>query len=54
MVGDRSTTFEAAIDWCSLILFALHVYTICMTEILCFTIQKDRSQYVFWEWTESP
>ena len=35
---------EAAVDWCSSILLALHVYT---TEISHFTIQKDRSQYVF-------
>ena len=39
---------EAAIDWCSSILLALHVYTIYTTEISHFTIQKDRSQYVFW------
>ena len=38
---------EAAVDWCSLILLALHVHTIYMTEISHFTIQKDRSQYVF-------
>ena len=38
---------DEAIDWCSLILLALHVYTIYMTEISHFTIQKDRSQYVF-------
>ena len=38
---------EAAVDWCSLILLALHVHTIYTTEISHFTIQKDRSQYVF-------
>ena len=38
---------EAAVDWCSSILLALHVHTIYTTEILLFTIQKDRSQYVF-------
>ena len=38
---------EEAIDWCSSILLALHVYTIHTTEISHFTIQKDRSQYVF-------
>ena len=38
---------EAAVDWCSSILFALHVYTIYTTEILHFIIQKDWSQYVF-------
>ena len=38
---------EAAVDWCSSILLALHVYTIYTTEISHFTIQKDRSQYVF-------
>ena len=38
---------EAAIDWCSSILLALHVYTISTTEISHFTIQKDRSQHVF-------
>ena len=38
---------KAAIDWYSSILLALHVYTIYTTEILHFTIQKDRSQYVF-------
>ena len=38
---------EAAIDWCSSILLALHVYTIYTTEISHFTIQKYRSQYVF-------
>ena len=32
---------EAAIDWCSSILLALHVYTIYTTEISHFTIQKD-------------
>ena len=44
---------EAAVDWCSSILLALHVYTIYATEISHFTIQKDRSQYVFWGRTES-
>ena len=39
---------EAAVDWCNLILLALHVYTIYTTEISHFAIQKDRSQYVFW------
>ena len=36
---------EAAVDWCSSILLALHVYTIHVytTEISRFTIQKDRS-----------
>ena len=38
---------EAAVDWYSSILLALHVYTIFTTEISHFTIQKDRSQYVF-------
>ena len=38
---------EAAVDWCSSILLALHVHTIYTTEISRFTIQKDRSQYVF-------
>ena len=38
---------EAAVDWCSSILLALHVHTIYTTEISYFTIQKDRSQYVF-------
>ena len=38
---------EAAVDWCSSILLALHVHTIYTTEILHFTIQKDRSLYVF-------
>ena len=38
---------EAAVDWCSLILLVLHVHTIYTTEISHFTIQKDRSQYVF-------
>ena len=32
---------EAAVDWCSLILLALHVCTIYTTEISHFTIQKD-------------
>ena len=39
---------EAAIDWCSSILLALHVYTTYTTEISHFTIQKDQCQYVFW------
>ena len=39
---------EAAVDWCSSISLALHVHTIYTTEISHFTIQKDRSQYVFW------
>ena len=38
---------EAAVDWCSSILLALHVHTIYTTEISHFIIQKDRSQYVF-------
>ena len=38
---------KAAPDWCSSILLALHVHTIYTTEILHFTMQKDRSQYVF-------
>ena len=38
---------EAAVNWCSSILLALHVHTIYTTEILHFTIQKDRSRYVF-------
>ena len=38
---------EASVDWCSSILLALHVFTIYTTEISHFTIQKDRSQYVF-------
>ena len=42
-----------AVDWCSSILLALHVHTIYATEISHFTIQKDRSQYVFWGRTES-
>ena len=41
---------EAAVDWCSSILLALH--TTYTTEISHFTIQKDRSQYVFWGRTE--
>ena len=36
---------EAAVDWYSSILLALHVHTIYTTEILHFNIQ--RSQYVF-------
>ena len=38
---------EAAVDWCSSILLALHVHTIHTTEISHFSIEKDRSQYVF-------
>ena len=38
---------KAAVDWCSSILLALHVYTIYTTEISHFTIQKERSQFVF-------
>ena len=38
---------EAAVDWCSSILLALHVHTIYTTEISHFTIKKDRSEYVF-------
>ena len=40
---------EVAVDWCSSILLALHVglHTIYTTEISHFTIQKDRSQYLF-------
>ena len=38
----------AVVDWYSSILLALHVYTIYTTETSHFTIQKDRSQYVFW------
>ena len=45
---------EPAVDWCSSILLALHVYTISMTEISHFTIQKDRSRYVFGGQTEGP
>ena len=45
---------EAAVDWCNSILLALHVYTVYTTEISHFTIQKDRSQYVFWGRTEGP
>ena len=52
---------EAAVYWCSSILLALHVHSLLLyttiysytTEILHFTIQKDRSQYVFWGRTES-
>ena len=44
---------EAAVDWCSSILLALHVHRYT-TEISHFTIQKDRSQYVFWGQIESP
>ena len=32
---------EAAVDWCSSILLALHVHTTYTTEISHFTIQKD-------------
>ena len=39
---------EAAVDWYSSILFALHLHTTYTTEISHFTIQKDRSQYVRW------
>ena len=39
---------EAAVDWCSSILLALHVHTTYTTEISHFTIQKDRSQYMRW------
>ena len=45
---------EAAVDWCISILLALHVHTIYTTEIEHFTIQKDRSQYVFWGRIEGP
>ena len=45
---------DAAVDWSSSILIALHVYTIHTTEISHFTIQKDRSQYVFWGRTKGP
>ena len=38
---------DAAVDWCTSILLVLHVYTIYTTDISHFTIQKDRSQYVF-------
>ena len=38
---------EAAVDWYSSILLALHLYTTYTTEISHFTIQKDQSQYVF-------
>ena len=38
---------EAAVDWYSSILLALHLHTTYTTEISHFTIQKDRSQYVF-------
>ena len=37
---------EAAADWYSSILLALHLHTTYTTEIPHFTIQKDRSQYV--------
>ena len=39
---------EAAVDWYSSILLALHLHTTYTTEISHFTIQKDRSQYVRW------
>ena len=47
---------EAAVAWCSSILLVLHLYTtgIYTTEISHFTIQKDRSQYMFWGQIESP
>ena len=32
---------EAAVDWCSSILLALHLHTTYTTEISHFTIQKD-------------
>ena len=38
---------EAAVDWYSSILLALHLHTIYTTEISHFTIHKDYSQYVF-------
>ena len=38
---------EAAVDWYSSILLALHLHTTYTTEISHFTIQKDRSQYMF-------
>ena len=43
---------EAAVDWYSSILLSLHVHTKYTTEVSGFTIQKDRSQYVFWGRTE--
>ena len=45
---------EVAVDWYNSILLALHLHTIDRTEISHFTIQKDRSQYVFWGRTEDP
>ena len=45
---------EAAVDWCSSILLASHVYIIYTIETSRFTIQKDRSQYVLWGRTEGP
>ena len=45
---------ETAVAWCSSILLALHVHTIYTTELSHLTIQKDRSQYVFWGRTEDP
>ena len=39
---------EAAVDWYSSILLALHLHTTYTTEISHFTIQKDSSQYVRW------
>ena len=45
---------EAAVDWCSSILLALHIYAIFTIEISHFTIHKDRSQYVFGGRTEGP
>ena len=38
---------EAAVDWYSSILLALHLHTTYTTEISHFTIQKDWRQYVF-------
>ena len=35
---------EAAVDWCSSTLLALHVRTVSTTEISHFTIQKDRTE----------
>ena len=35
---------EAAVDWCSSVLLALHLHTTYTTEISHFTIQKDYSQ----------
>ena len=48
-VGDRTTTLRrlliGAVQFFSL--YNLHVHTTYTTEISYFTIQKDRSQYVF-------